>query len=116
MMMSARGASVGSRGHGPVYPEHSRALYNRGGSWSGVRAARHPGARSRSTANEGDLIATFADLAADNPNIWAQDDEWRNARAANGEDAADYEAFRQRLLAIGAPDPGAAQISDCVGG
>ena len=61
-------------------------------------------------------MATFADLAADNPNIRAQYDEWRNARAANGEDAADYEAFRQHLIAIGAPDPGAAQISDFVGG
>jgi len=45
-------------------------------------------------------------MAGDNPNIQAQLDEWRNARSANGEDPADWQAFRDHLLAIGAPDPG----------
>ena len=51
-------------------------------------------------------MATLADLAAENSNIQQQLDEWRNARSANGEDPTDWEAFRQHLLAIGAPDPG----------
>jgi hypothetical protein len=45
-------------------------------------------------------------MATENPNIQQQLDEWRGAREANGEDPADWEAFRQHMLAIGAPDPG----------
>ena len=33
-------------------------------------------------------------------------EEWRNARSANGEDPSDWQAFRDHLSAIGAPDPG----------
>ena len=33
-------------------------------------------------------------------------DEWSQARSANGEDTADWEAFRQHVQAIGAPNPG----------
>lgn len=51
-------------------------------------------------------MATLADLAGDNPNIQTQLNEWRSARAANGEDPADWSAFRDHLMAIGAPDPG----------
>jgi hypothetical protein len=51
-------------------------------------------------------VATLADLEADNPSITQQLEEWRRQRAANGEDPNDYAAFRQHLLAIGAPDPG----------
>jgi hypothetical protein len=61
------------------------------------------------------LLATFQDLAADNPNIRDQYDEWRAARTQNGEDATDYEAFRQHVLALGAPDPGEQEIDDFVG-
>ena len=57
----------------------------------------------------------FADLAADNPNIRQQYDEWREARAANGEDPTDYAAFRAHLVALGAPDPGETEIDDFVG-
>lgn len=46
------------------------------------------------------------DLEADNPNVRQQYDEWRQQREQKGEDATDYEAFRQHLIAIGAPDPG----------
>jgi hypothetical protein len=48
----------------------------------------------------------LADLEADNPNIQQQYDEWRQQREQRGEDATDYQAFRQHLIAIGAPDPG----------
>jgi hypothetical protein len=51
-------------------------------------------------------MATFDELALDNPNIRQQYDEWSQARSASGEDPADWEAFRQQLPAIGAPDPG----------
>ena len=48
----------------------------------------------------------FADLARDNPNIQQQYDEWRQQRQQNNENAADWQAFRQHVTAIGAPDPG----------
>jgi hypothetical protein len=51
-------------------------------------------------------MATFQDLAQDNPNIRQQYDEWRQGRADAGEDPTDYQAFRQHLMALGAPDPG----------
>jgi hypothetical protein len=60
-------------------------------------------------------MATFADLEAENPNIRAQYDEWREARAAAGEDPTDYAAFRQHVIALGAPDPGEQEIDDFVG-
>jgi hypothetical protein len=49
---------------------------------------------------------TLADLEADNPNIRQQWNDWRQARIALSEDPNDFSAFRQHLLAIGAPDPG----------
>jgi len=55
-------------------------------------------------------MATFADMAADNPNLRAQYDEWREARSANGEDPVDWGAFRDHLLALGAPDPAVAEL------
>ena len=60
-------------------------------------------------------MVTFADLARDNPNIRAQYDAWREARAANGEDPVDWGAFRQEVLATGAPDPGPRPPDDFVG-
>jgi hypothetical protein len=60
-------------------------------------------------------VATFDELAAENPNIRAQYDEWAAQRAQDGEDAADYDAFRQHVLALGAPDPGEEEIADFVG-
>ncbi len=60
-------------------------------------------------------MATFSDLSNDNPNIRQQFDEWREARAQAGEDASDYEAFRQHVMAMGAPDPGDQEIDDFVG-
>ena len=47
----------------------------------------------------------FSDLATDNPNIRQQYDEWRKQRQQHG-DATDWRAFRQHVMAIGAPDPG----------
>jgi hypothetical protein len=60
-------------------------------------------------------MATFADLSADNPNLRQQYDEWRDARSQNGEDPTDYQAFREHVTAIGAPDPGESEIDDFVG-
>jgi len=57
-------------------------------------------------------VASFAELAEQNPNIRQQYDEWREQRAGNAEDPTDYQAFRQHLLAIGAPDPGDEEPSD----
>lgn len=60
-------------------------------------------------------MATFQDLQAENPNIRSQYDEWRQQRTNNGEDPTDYQAFRQHVTAIGAPDPGEQEIDDFVG-
>lgn len=51
-------------------------------------------------------MTTFVDLEGDNPNIRQQYEEWRDQREQAMEDPNDWEAFRQHLLAIGAPDPG----------
>jgi hypothetical protein len=60
-------------------------------------------------------LATFESLAQDNPNIRQQYDEWREQRVQNGEDPTDYQAFRQHVVALGAPDPGEQEIEDFVG-
>ena len=60
-------------------------------------------------------MARFEDLASDNPNIRAQYDEWREARAAAGEDSTDWAAFRQHVQELGSPDPGEAEDEDFVG-
>ena len=60
-------------------------------------------------------MASFSDLSADNPNLRQQYDEWREQRSQNGEDPTGYEAFRQHVIALGAPDPGEQEIDDFVG-
>jgi hypothetical protein len=60
-------------------------------------------------------VANFNDLMAQNPNLRQQYDEWRELRSQNGEDPTDYKAFRQHVMAIGAPDPGEQEIDDFVG-
>ncbi len=60
-------------------------------------------------------MATFDELTADNPDLRAQYDEWRDLRGQRGEDPTDYQAFRQHLIAIEAPDPGEQEIDDFVG-
>lgn len=60
-------------------------------------------------------MARFEELAARNPNIRQQYDEWRAMRVRNNEDSTYYLAFRQHLMAIGAPDPREQEIDDFVG-
>jgi hypothetical protein len=60
-------------------------------------------------------VATFQELAEANPSIRQQYDEWREQRAQNQEDATDYQAFRQHVMSMGAPDPGEQEIDDFVG-
>jgi hypothetical protein len=62
-------------------------------SFAGARIAPRTGRR-------------LQELEVDNPNIRQQFTEWRQARIALSEDPNDFSAFRQHLLAIGAPDPG----------
>jgi hypothetical protein len=52
----------------------------------------------------GDVPKALSDA---NPNIAAQLTDWRNQRVAAGQDPKDFAAFRQHLIDIGAPDPGA---------
>jgi hypothetical protein len=58
---------------------------------------------------------TFDEMAQDNPNIRQQYDTWRDQRSSKGEDPTDWEEFRQHVMAIGAPDPGATPPDDFVG-
>ena len=60
-------------------------------------------------------MATFMELAQANPYIRQQYDEWRELRAQRGEDPTDYQAFRQHVISLGAPDPGEQEIDDFVG-
>src|SRR5262249_15929647 len=53
---------------------------------------------------------TIAQLETANPNIRQQLDDWLTERLPNGQDAFDYAAFRQHLIGIGAPDPGAQEF------
>lgn len=57
-------------------------------------------------------MATFQDLARENSDIQAQYEAWRAQRDERGEDPSAYPAFRQHLLALGAPDPGAEAPTD----
>jgi hypothetical protein len=60
-------------------------------------------------------MASFQDLATENPNIRQQYDDWREQRSQRGEDPTDWSAFREHVMAIGAPDPGADEADDFVG-
>ena len=60
-------------------------------------------------------MATFQELAESNPNIRQQYDEWREQRSQNGEDATDFQAFREHVMSMGSPDPGEQEIDDFVG-
>ncbi len=42
----------------------------------------------------------------ENPNFSDQLNEWQQVRGERGEDPMDWGAFREHLMAIGAPDPG----------
>ena len=57
-------------------------------------------------------MATFAELSSENPDIRSQYDEWRQARSDAGEDATDYQAFRQHVVDLGSPDPGEQEIDE----
>ena len=60
-------------------------------------------------------MTTFAELEAENPTIREQYDTWRQLRSERGEDPTDYQAFREHVMAIGAPDPGMEEVADFVG-
>lgn len=51
-------------------------------------------------------MPTWDDLSNANPNIIMQSADWHGLRRDRGEDPNDYQAFRQHIIALGAPDPG----------
>lgn len=57
-------------------------------------------------------MATLAALVEANPSIEEQVRQWQEQRRANGEDPNDWEAFRQHVQALGAPDPGEEEPED----
>jgi hypothetical protein len=59
-------------------------------------------------------MSTFDSLAEENPNIRQQYDDWSGERSAKGEDPAAWDAFREHVINIGAPDPGEAPPDDFV--
>ena len=58
-------------------------------------------------------MATYQELAEQNPTIRRQYDQ---QRSQSGENPTDYRAFRQHPTSIGAPAPGEQAIDDFVGG
>ena len=60
-------------------------------------------------------MVTFGELAGGNPNIRQQYAEWRELRVRNGEDPTSWQAFRQHVIALGAPDPGEQAPDDFAG-
>jgi hypothetical protein len=57
-------------------------------------------------------MTSFADLEKQNPNIREQYRTWRSERTDKGEDQYDYQAFREHVMAIGAPDPGEQEFDE----
>ena len=60
-------------------------------------------------------MRTFDDMSRQNARIREQYDTWREQRASQGQDAADWDAFRDHLRSQGAPDPGGRPPDDFVG-
>ena len=52
------------------------------------------------------MTATLSELEQQNPNVRSQIQVWQRERTSNGQSPADWAAFRQHAMAIGAPDPG----------
>ncbi len=48
----------------------------------------------------------------DNPNFMDQLNEWQRVRSEKGEDPTDWNAFRDHIMAIGAPDPGFVPVNE----
>lgn len=57
-------------------------------------------------------MPSLEELGEQNPNLSQQAAEWRDARRNAGEDPDDWEAFREHVRAIGAPDPGDEEAYD----
>ena len=57
-------------------------------------------------------MPTLEELGEENPNLPQQAAEWRDARRNAGEDPDDWEAFREHVQAIRAPDPGDEEAHD----
>ncbi len=57
-------------------------------------------------------MPSFADLAAANPNLRQQFDDWCARQKKANASRTDYAAFRSYLLSIGAPDPGVRPVDD----
>ena len=57
-------------------------------------------------------MARLSDMEGDNANIMHQHKEWQAERRSNNEDVNDWNAFREHLKAIGAPDPGEEEAED----
>ena len=52
-------------------------------------------------------MARMSELEQQNPNIRQQMEEWQQQRLQNKELSRRWEDFRQHVIALGAPDPGA---------
>ena len=59
---------------------------------------------------------TLEQLVADNPTLRQQLADWQRARIESGQNPNDYAAFRQPLVALGAPDRGEGEFIGVAGG
>jgi hypothetical protein len=110
-------------------PEHQKDIeewrttwqnaYDAGEQWAkdmlGPQAdgAGQPGGSSG--AQSANPMRTFADMSQQNARIREQYDTWRDQRAAQGQDATDWDAFRTYVTGQGSPDPGGRPPDDFVG-
>ncbi len=60
-------------------------------------------------------MRTFDNMSRQNPQIRQQYDTWRNEVASRGQDATDWDAFREYVRSQGSPDPGGRPPDDFVG-
>ncbi len=96
--------------------------YDAGEEWARNMVQPQGGGQTGGTAMGGGgmtqasgQMRTFDDMSRQNPQIRQQYDTWRNDVASRGQDATDWDAFREYLRAQGAPDPGARPPDDFVG-
>jgi hypothetical protein len=93
--------------------------YDAGEEWAKNMLGPQAGGAGQSSGGAPQAAAnpmrTFADMSQQNARIREQYDAWRDERARQGQDATDWDAFRNHVTGQGSPDPGARPPDDFVG-
>jgi hypothetical protein len=90
-------------------------LQSQGGGQAMAGDQSDGGAQSGGGAQQANQMRTFDDMSGQNARIRDQYDSWRNEVASRGQDATDWDAFREYLRSQGSPDPGGRPPDDFVG-